>query len=203
LLTTSLANGEKAMKRNVIVHVAGVAALLVVAAPLVAQETPKSYPITFQADDVHTIANLSIELNDLKLTGSNMIVIPIRCQPGITGAMLIGKGDYEFAPADGDAIKGVFRAAMLRLNPVDQPKLLPINDGEATTDYAVHEMGRHMLDNVFRHCWHSGMDALIPDAGSLVANVYSTTQGDLPISTGPTSSVVHSFTDKATLYTKK
>ncbi len=47
------------------------------------------------------------------------------------------------------------------------------------------------------------MNALIPDAGSLVANVYSTTQGDLLISTGPKSSVVHSFTDKATLYTKK
>ena len=191
------------MNRNTILHGAAVAALFVITAPLIAQEAPKSYPITFQADDVHTIANFSVELNDLKLTGSNLMVVPIRCKPGITGAMLIGKGDYEFTPADGDAVKGVFRAAMLRFNPVDQPKLLPINDGGATTDHAVHEMGRHMLDNVFRHCWHSGMDALIPDAGSLVANVYSTTQGDLLISTGLESSVVHSFTDKATLYTKK
>jgi hypothetical protein len=190
------------MSRNTILQGTAFAALLVIAAPLVAQESPKSYPITFQADDVHTIASFSIELNALKLTGSNLMVLPIRCEPGITGAMLIGKGDYEFTPADGDAVKGVFRAAMLRFNPVDQPKLLLINDGDATTDLAVHEMGRHMLDNVFRHCWHSGMDALIPDVGSLVANVYSTTQGDLLISTGPESSVVHSFTDNTTLYTK-
>jgi hypothetical protein len=59
------------------------------------------------------------------------------------------------------------------------------------------------FDNVFRHCWHRGMDALIPDAGSLAANVYSTSQGDLLISTGPKSAVVHSFTDKATLYAKE
>lgn len=191
------------MKRNTVLQGTALAALLVIAAPLVAQESPKSYPITFQADDVHTIANLSIELNALRLTGTNVMVVPIRCEPGITGAMLIGEGDYEFTPADGDVVKGVFRAAMLRFNPVDQPKLLPIKDGDATTDLAVHEMGRHMLDNLFRHCWHSGMDALIPDAGSLVANFYSTTQGDLLISTGPTSSVVHSFTNKATLYTTK
>ncbi len=194
---------RKVMNRSTILHAAAVAALLVIAAPLVAQETPKSYPITFKADDVHTINNFSIELNALKLTGSHLMVVPILCEPGITGAMLIGKGDYEFTPAGGDVIKGVFRAAMLRFNPMDQPKLLPINHGDATTDHAVHEMGRHMLDNVFRHCWHSGMNALIPDAGSLVANVYSTTQGDLLISTGPDSSVVHSFTNNATLYTKK
>lgn len=191
------------MTRNSILRVAAVTGLLMIASPLNAQQSPKSYPITFQADDVHTIANLSIEQNALKLTASDLVVVPIRCELGITGAMLIGKGEYEFTPADGDPIRGMFRAAMLRFNPVDQAKLLPIKDDDATTDHAVHEMGRHMLDNVFRHCWHSGMDALIPDDGSFVANVYSTTHGDLLISTGPNDSVVHSFTDNATLYTTK
>ena len=56
---------------------------------------------------------------------------------------------------------------------------------------------------VFRHCWHSGMNALIPDKRSFVANVYSRTHGDLLISTGPKSSVVHNFTDRQTLYSAK
>ena len=191
------------MKRVATLLSATVAALLVTVTAAIAQETPKSYPISFKANDVHTITNLSIESNSLKLTGSDLLVVPIRCELGITGAMLLGNGEYRFDPADGDAFKGEFRAAMLRFNPSNQPKLLSIDEKGAFTDHAAHEMGRHLLDNVFRHCWHSGMNALIPDDGSLVANVYSMTQGDLLISTGPKSTVVHSFTDNATLYPKK
>ena len=121
---------------------------------------------------------------------------------GATGAMLIGSGEYRFAPSDGDEFKGAFRAAMLRFDPADQPKLLSLENTKVTTDLAAHEMSRHLLDNVFRHCWHSGMKALIPDSGSWVANVYSSKHGDLLISTGLKSSVVHSFTAGETLYPK-
>jgi hypothetical protein len=168
-----------------------------------AQEKPKSYPISLQGDDVFELEKLSIDSNGLTLSGENMTVIPIRCVPGITGAMIIGKGEYSFKPKDAGEIKGVFRAAMLRFNPADQATLLPLEGKESSTDYAVLAMSRHLLDNVFGHCWHSGMDALIPDAGSFVANVYSTTAGDLLISTGPQSNVVHSFTDNKTIYPKK
>lgn len=174
--------------------------LVTLAASAAAQEKPKSYPISFKADDVHVIANFSTFSNGLLLTGENITVIPIRCDVGITGAMIFGNGQYSYAvPNGGDPQTGEFRAAMLRFNPKDQPELLPISEANATTDHAVHEMGRHMLDNVFRHCYHSGKKALLPDLGSLVANVYSTTQGDLLISTGPTANVVHSFTENKTL----
>lgn len=178
-------------------------ALFVYVDSTIAQEKTKSYPITFAADDVFTIADLEVEANSLTLTGTDIIAIPIRIQPGITGAMLLGNGEYRFAPKDGDEVNGKFRAAMVRFHPDDQSKLLPIDPKTATTDRAAHEMGRHMLDNVFRHCWHSGNEALIPTSGSFVANVYSTTQGDLLISTGPKISVVHNFTDSKTLYTRK
>lgn len=168
-----------------------------------AQEKPKSYPISLQGDDVFELEKLSINLNGLTLSGEDLTVIPIRCVPGITGAMIIGKGEYSYKPQDADEIKGVFRAAMLRFNPVDQATLLPLGDSKPITDYAALAMSRHLLDNVFGHCWHSGMDAIIPDAGSFVANVYSTTAGDLLISTGPKGAVAHNFTDNKTLYPKK
>jgi hypothetical protein len=167
-----------------------------------AQEKPKSYPISLQGDDVFELAKISIDSNGLTLSGENVTVIPIRCVPGITGAMIIGKGEYSFKPKDADEIKGVFRAAMLRFNPADQTALLPLENTKPSTDYAALAMSRHMLDNLFGHCWHSGMEALIPDAGSFVANVYSKTEGDLLISTGPKSNVVHSFTDNKTIYPK-
>ena len=174
--------------------------MFVLPAMVVAQDALESHPITFKADDVHVIAEFSASSNGLKITGTDIAVIPIRCDAGITGAIIIGNGDYSYATAEGGQTQaGKFRAAMLRFNPKDQPELFAVSPENAITDHAFHEMGRHMLDNVFRHCWHSGMEALLPDPGSFVANVYSTTQGDLLISTGPTANVVHSFTENKTL----
>ena len=172
-------------------------------ATLVAQDAPKSFPITFVADDVHTITDLQLESNGLKIEGKNVSLVPIRCEAGVTGAMIVGDGNYSYIAKDGKyQTAGKFRAAMLRFNPEDQESLIELS-GDVTTDYAIHEMGKHMLDNVFRHCWHSGMEALLPDRGSFVANVYSTTEGDLLISTGLKSNVVHSFTDNKILVAEK
>ncbi len=168
-----------------------------------AQDKPEGYPITLKAEDVHEIGQLSVELNGLTVTGKDVIAVPIRCEKGVTGVMLLGDGEFRFKPADGEEIKGVFRGAMLRFNPVDQPTLLPLAKAKVITDQAAMEMSKHLLDNVFRHCWHSGMNALIPEASSFVANVYSKTHGDLLISTGPKTSVVHNFTTSKTLYSKK
>ncbi len=169
-----------------------------------AADAPKAYPITLEANDVYELAKLSIQSNGLKISGTDIIVVPIRCELGMTGAMLIGKGEYAFSPDDGDEQKGIFRAAMLRFAPADQPKLLPLDGEKPTSDLAAHTMSKHLLKTVFWHCWQSGgTNALIPDAGSFVANVYSTTQGDLLISTGPELTVVHSFTENKTLYTTK
>jgi hypothetical protein len=168
-----------------------------------AQEKPKAYPIKLEADDVHEIAELSIETNGLTVTAKNVVAVPIRCEVGVTGAIILGAGEYRFSPADGDEVQGEFRAAMLRFNPDDQAKFLPLDKAKVTTDHAAHEMSRHLLNNIFRHCWHSGMDALIPDRGTLAANVYSKTHGDLLMSTGPKASVAHSFTTGQTMYPKK
>jgi len=167
------------------------------------QDTGQAYPITLKPDDVHEFAELKIQLNGLTISSKNVLVIPIRCERGITGAMLLGNGDFAFTPKDREQIKGQFRAAMLRFAPADQESLLPLAKGTVITDRAAHEMSQHLLNNVFRHCWHNGMKALIPDQGSFVANVYSRTHGDLLISTGPKSAVVHNFTDRHTLYSTK
>ena len=185
-----------------ILHVAAI--VCGVSAFSLSQDKPKAYPITLQADDVHEFAELSVELNGLTLSAKDILAIPIRCEKGITGAMLLGIGEFRFSPIDGDEIKGEFRAAMLRFNPDDQPKVLPLDKATTITDHAAHEMSRHLLNNVFRHCWQSGgEDAMIPDAGSFVANVYSKAHGDLLISTGPRANVVQNFTSGESVYPKK
>lgn len=180
-----------------------VVSLLCLSAPAFAEDKTPSYPISLKADDVHELASLSVESNGLTLTGKDIIIVPIRCEKGVTGAMLLGNGEFRFKPADGDEIKGTFRAAMLRFNPADQAKLLSLDKAGKIADQAAFEMSRHLLDNVFRHCWHSGMNALLPDASSFVADVYSKTHGDLLISTGPKMTVAYNFTTGKSLYPKK
>jgi len=165
-----------------------------------AQEQPESYPITLSADDVYELSDLNVQLNGLRLTSDRVTAVPIRTEVGITGVMLLGNGEFQYAPEDADEISGHFRGAMLRFNPDDQPRLISFNKTTAETDQAAYEMSRHLLNNVFRHCWHSGMDALIPDSGTLAANVYSREHGALLISTSETSTAVYNFTERKQLY---
>jgi len=165
-------------------------------------ERPKSYPISLKADEVREFAPLKINFGGLQLSSDGVSGIPISCDAGVTGMVLIGNGTFRFAPEGGDVIEGHFRAAMLRFHPKDQAEILPIDKVPAVTDRAVHEMSKHLVKEVFRHCWHAGAEALIPDEGSLSAVLYSKEHGDLLISTGGKASIVHSFSDRKTLYKK-
>jgi hypothetical protein len=165
-------------------------------------EPPKSYPISLNANEVREFAPLSVKYGGLHLWSSEVSGIPITCEAGVTGMVLIGNGSFRFEPEGGDVIEGHFRAAMLRFNPKDQREILAFDKIPAITDRAVHEMSNHLLKEAFRHCWHSGMEALIPDEGSLSVVLYSKEHGDLLISSGSKDTLVHCFSDRKTLYKK-
>jgi hypothetical protein len=161
---------------------------------------PKSYPISMQANEVREFTGLKVTHGGLQLSSDGISGIPISCEAGVTGMVLIGNGTFRFVPEGGEAIEGHFRAAMLRFNPKDQAEILAFDKVPATTDRAVHEMSNHLLKEVFRHCWHAGMEALIPDEGLLSVVVYSKEHGDLLISAGKKETIVYSFSDRKTLY---
>ena len=161
---------------------------------------PRSYPITLNADEVREFTQLQIEYAGLQLSSPVASGIPITIEPGVTGMMLIGNGTFRFAPKDGEPIEGNFRAAMLRFNPKNQNEILPLDKFPPTTDRAVHEMSNHLLKESFRRCWHAGLEALIPDEGSLAVVVYSREHGELLISCDKKSAIVYSFSDRKKLY---
>jgi hypothetical protein len=141
-----------------------------------------TFPIEVNSADVYEYPKLTIEFHGFHLEAGPVSVVPITCEPGITGAMLIGAGTFRYTPAEGRPIEGHFRSAMLRFNPVDQAKILPLDRGTRVTDRGIAEMSRQLLNYVFRHCWHGGMEALIPPEGILAAVLYSKEHGDLLIS---------------------
>jgi len=189
--------------RITVMALATLAAWLALPHAVKAEDPLPSYKISLKADAVREFQHFSVQYKKIELKGSKLSAIPIECEAGVTGVVLIGDGTYRFAPEGADPIAGHFKAAMLRFNPKDQATLLPLDKATIVTDYAVHEMSRHLLNDVFRHCWHSGMEALIPEEGTLAVVVYSKEHGDLLMSVGKEVSIAYSFTDRKQLYPNK
>jgi hypothetical protein len=162
-----------------------------------------SYPIEIAPEKVYEYGELNIGARDLRLSANTATVVPISCERGITGLVLIGNGTFRYTPKGHEPIAGQFRAAMLRFNPEDQASIVPLDKGRKVIDQGAAEMSRHLLSVVFRHCWHSGQQALIPPKGSISAVLYSKDHGDLLISDDKQTAVVFNFTERKTLYQKK
>ena len=166
-------------------------------------ETMPAYSIEIAPEKVYEYGDLSLGARDLRLSANPATVVPIYCERGITGIVLIGNGTFRYTPKGHKPIEGQFCAAMLRFNPEDQALIVPLVKGKKVIDQGAAEMSRHLVSVVFRHCWHRGMQALIPPKGSISAVLYSKDHGDLLISDDKQIAVVFNFTDKKTLYSKK
>ncbi len=168
-----------------------------------AQDAPASFPITLRADDVHLFTDLDVAANGLRLTAKSVTITPIRCEKGMTGCILLGDGEFHFTPKDKAEIHGQFRGALLRFNPDEQPRLLPLDKAKVVTDHGAHAMSSHLVTPLFNHCWQHDGRALIPDSGVLAVSLYTKDHGDLLISTGSDNFVVYSFSLRKMIYEDK
>ncbi len=166
-------------------------ALIVIVSASPAQDPPidrmPSYPIRLSPEEVYEYPEFSIDYRELELRSGPVVVVPISCEPGVTGAMLIGDGTYRFSPPDGKPIEGHFRAAMLRFNPEDAARFMPPEKRVKSSDSGAYELARHVVRGVFPRCWQSSIagqpqEALIPTKGILAMVLLSREHGELLIS---------------------
>ena len=115
-----------------------------------------SYPYTLDSNKVREFAELTVKFQDIQLTTGPVVVVPIDCERGTTGAVIVGAGKFEFTPENGKWIEGAFRSVVLRFNPDDQPAIIPFDKGKMVKDLGAIEMSRHMLGAVLGHCYHRG-----------------------------------------------
>jgi RNA polymerase sigma factor (sigma-70 family) len=162
-----------------------------------------SYSYTIEPNRVHEYSELMVKFRDFQLTTGPVAVVPIDCERGTTGAVIIGAGKFQFMAEKGKSIEGAFRSVVLRFNPADQPAIISLNKGKKVTDIGAIEMCRHMLAAVLRHCYHRGNDVLIPAKGAIAAVLYSKDHGDLLISETGKEIVAYNFTNRKTIYQRK
>ena len=119
-----------------------------------------SYPFTLNPDKVREYPQLAVIFRDFELTTEPAAVVPIDCERGTTGVMIIGNGKFQFKPEANKAIEGHFRAVMLRFNPADQPAIISFETGKQGRDVGTVEMSRQMLQTAIRHCYQSSGEKL-------------------------------------------
>lgn len=162
-----------------------------------------AYPVKLRPEEVYEYPALSITHRKFQLKSGPVLVVPMACERGVTGVMVIGNGTFSFSPEGGKPIEGSFRSAMLRFNPDDEGSLIALDKGKKVTDQGAYEMSRHLMSRVFGHCWHKGNDALLPPPAALAVVLYSKEHGDLLISDDGKQVVAHNFTKNQTLYEGK
>jgi RNA polymerase sigma factor (sigma-70 family) len=170
-----------------------------------------SYPFTLNPDNVREYPRLTVNVRDFELKTGPVTVVPIECERGTTGAMIIGNGTFSFTPGnDKDkAIRGSFRSVMLRFNPADQAATISLGATGKLRDVGAVELSRHILQTALRHCYQSSKDGgrrievLVPAKGAFAAVLYSKEHGDLLISDAVKEVVAFNFTTRKTLYEQK
>ena len=166
-------------------------------------DTVPSYPITISAGEVREFSKLSIDIDKLKLQGDGIAVVPISIESGVTGVVLIGNGKYSNAPEDGTNLKGGSEQRCCDSIRRMRIRLLRLSNGKTEADKGAAELAEHIVAATFRHCYHRGMDALVPAEKAIAATLYSQEIGDVLISITDKDSVVYNFTNQAKLYKKK
>jgi hypothetical protein len=169
--------------------------------PAAAATNPdKSYAIELKPDSVCEFATLSVDFGKLKLKGKAITVVPIWTAVGVTGAVLLGQGEYSYVPTVGKTFTGHFRAAMLRFNPKDADAIIKLANGKALADKGAVELARAVVNTVFRHCYHAGQEALIPPEQAIAADVYSQELGEVLMSGDESMGIVFDFASRKQLY---
>jgi hypothetical protein len=162
-----------------------------------------SYPFKLDPDKVREYPELTLKFRNFQLSTGPVAVVPIVCERGTTGAMILGNGKFQFKPEKGKSFDGAFRAVVLRFNPADQAAIISLDKGKKVRDVGATEMSRQMLATALRHCYHRGNEVLIPAKESFAAVLYSKEHGDLLISDAGKEVVAFNFTSRKTLYERK
>lgn len=126
--------------------------------PILAQATE----FNFQTEELHLI------FDDCK-------IFEIESESGVTGYFVLG---YGFIEIDNQNIKEGVTAAMIRLNPEDGKEWVSMVKPVQIDDIGFHRLSLSILNDVFRHCYHSGMDALIPEKGVYAVNFFGEKSGE-------------------------
>ncbi len=102
--------------------------------------------------------------------------VTLKSNSGVSGYLLLGQASFSIPQKK---IEGKSTAIMIRLNPKDSIDFLKIENPVEIKDEGFIAFSLLILHNIFKRCYHSRMDALIPKKGEYTVDLFSDQEGDL------------------------
>ena len=121
----------------------------------------------------------------------NCKIFEIRTLSGITGYFVESDATIQIKTK---GLNEKCSAAMFRFNPADVDSLIQIKNLEEIQDDAFFNKSLKVLKSTFRHCYHSGMDAMIPDKEAYAIDFFSPRIGEVLVSHNEKEIIYYNFT---------
>ena len=102
--------------------------------------------------------------------------VELESNSGVSGYFLLGQSTFSIPKKK---ISGTSTAIMIRLNPKDSLSFLQITNPTEIEDEGFVAISLLILNNIFKRCYHSGMDALIPNKNEYTVDIFSDKDGDM------------------------
>ena len=135
--------------------------------------------------------SLSFKTDSVTFTANNCRILEIKTISGVTGYYVEGDANIQVKTKE---MNEKCTAAMLRFNPLDADSLVIIENLKELQDDEFVKSSLTVLKSTFRHCYHSGMDAIIPDSGVYAVNFFSPRIGEVLVSHDKKEMVYYNFT---------
>jgi len=144
--------------------------------------------------------DIEIKTSEMELECKDCKVFEIATKSGVTGIYMAGKGKMKI---NGRKISDNFSGCMVRFHPKDYASLVQYRGKQTLKDEGFNTATTKILQSLFRHCYHQGMNAIIPPQGTYAANFLAENYGDLLASFSPEEHLVYSFSEKKELFHSK
>ncbi len=140
---------------------------------------------------VYSAAEIQFESEDVKFECLNCKYLEIETKSGITGIFVMGNGVFNLQNRN---MKDSTLACLVRFNPNDFNSFLKISSNSIIEDKGFSAISFNILNDLFKHCYHSGMDALIPYTGDYALNFFSKKYGDVLATFADKKMLIFNFT---------
>jgi hypothetical protein len=154
------------------------------------KDKPKGETVEWQSPKMYSTESIVVKTEFAELSCKNCKYIEIKTESGLTGIFITGEGEYKVPEKN---ISDKFYSCMVRFNPADYGKIMQIEGIKKHMSEQDIQASVQQLKAVFKHCYHAGMNALIPPQGAYAMNFTGGNYKDLLVSTAPEKKVVFDF----------
>ncbi len=140
---------------------------------------------------VYKAKSFTFKTDSVDFVASNCKIFEIRTISGVTGYYLEGDAGIKI---EAKKLSERCTAAMFRFNPLDIDSVITIVNLKEMQDDEFVNASLKVLKSTFRHCYHAGMDAIIPDPGVYAVNFFSPKIGEVLVSRDKKEMIYYNFT---------